>query len=631
VWIATEGGLAKLSQPAFQNYTARDALPVSAVWTAAELPDRRVCLGTNKGLVVIDTTGTPQTLTIADGLPEESIVDMEVGIDGSLWILGFDGVFRWIEGRFISYPYAPFHRIGLHAILPIGSTEVWVATYEDIMVLDPRTGRYRAHPMRDHLNRRPRVKRLAWADAGAVWMLGSELWRWTSEGALEKETLPSTVVPGTISNVRQWGDTLLLTTSDGLVVREGDSWRRVELRDRFPFDGVRASDGSYWLGCSRGIARVHGDSVQAFDAYDGVALIEGNTNAALLASDGRVWLGGRNVTVIRPDLVRLPQDRAPTVVRATVEDRVQWFPEAITCGSRERSLELHLACPSFFNEQAVTFRYRLPGVDAGWREATDARSIRYTNVPPGDLVFETQARQKHGAWSGPVATLPISVLPAWWQTAAARVGFAALLVGLGFLVSLGRVRYLQAQREKLSRVVAEQTHEIRRQRDHLAELATADELTGLPNRRKLSDRLDLELVRASRYGRPASLLIFDVDHFKHINDSRGHAAGDEALKAIARRGVPAIRETDVLARWGGDEFVLLMPETDHVQGLAICSRLKEAIETTARSSDEVSFTISGGMATWSPTDGPTTAAGLLARADSALYHAKEQGRNRICD
>lgn len=630
VWIATEGGLAKMSQPAFQNYTAREGLPVSAVWTMAELPDGRVCMGTNSGLVVIDTTGTPRILTAADGLPEESIVDMEVGGDGSLWVLGFNGVFRWVEGRFVSYPYAPFRRIGLRTILPVGPSEVWVGTDEGVFALDPRSGDYRVHPVDSLIPGRPRVKRLERADGNDVWVLGASLWRWTEGGTLEDPRIPSGLVSGTIYAVHQAGGTVWLTTGAGLLVGEGGAWRLVELTDRVPFDAIRAADGSYWLGCSRGIACVRGDSVQVFDAYDGVALVEGNTDAALLAKDGRIWLGGRNVTVISPDRVRAPQDRAPLVVRAMVEDRIEWYPAAVTCGSRERSLELRLACPSFSNEREIIYRYRLPGIDAGWREVKNAGNIRYTSLPPGKFAFEAQARSTRGAWRGPTTVLPLRVTPAWWQTPASRAGFAILLVGLGFLGSHGRVKYLQAQRRKLSRLVAEQTEEIRRQRDHLAELATVDELTGLANRRKLSDRLELEIIRAGRFGRAVSLLIFDVDRFKAINDTSGHATGDAALKAIARRGSAVVRQTDMLARWGGDEFVLLMPETDQAQGLIISSRLKEAVETAAAEPTEPSFTISGGMATWIPAEGPATASDLMSRADTALYRAKGLGRNRIC-
>ncbi len=239
-------------------------------------------------------------------------------------------------------------------------------------------------------------------------------------------------------------------------------------------------------------------------------------------------------------------------------------------------------------------------------------------------------RQKHGGWDGPTSALAIRVLPAWWQTVAARIGFGALLVGMGFLASHWRVHSIEAQRRRLARLVDEQTVEIRRQRDHLAELATVDELTGLPNRRKVSERVDLELTRAVRYERPLSLLISDIDRFKQINDTRGHAAGDEALRAIALRGSPVIRETGILARWGGDEFVLVMPETDHPEGLAICRRLKEAIETSTGAPEEPALTISGGMATWTPAEGPTTSCELLSRAERALYRAKESGRDRIC-
>jgi len=172
------------------------------------------------------------------------------------------------------------------------------------------------------------------------------------------------------------------------------------------------------------------------------------------------------------------------------------------------------------------------------------------------------------------------------------------------------------------------------QRDKVTQLATTDELTGLPNRRKLFENMDSEMIRARRYKRPLSLLIIDIDCFKDINDTYGHSIGDEILKLTAIRGQKAIRKSDTLARWGGDEFVFLMPETDRNKAIEICQRLKAAIQAeplNITKDKSLHFTISGGISTWDVrNDHEKTRDEIFKEADQALYKAKESGRNRIC-
>jgi len=204
----------------------------------------------------------------------------------------------------------------------------------------------------------------------------------------------------------------------------------------------------------------------------------------------------------------------------------------------------------------------------------------------------------------------------------------------GFFIGYVRIRRLTAYQSKLQRLVDEQTEEIKKQRDLMALQATTDELTGLPNRRKCTESLQSELARSRRSGLPFSVFLFDIDFFKTINDTNGHAAGDEVLHLIARVGRRAVRETDTLGRWGGDEFILLMPETDRERALVVCRRLKASIEregVTSRNGITIKITISGGIATHTMDISPEPPSGgqIVRAADEALYRAKQSGRSRI--
>ena len=176
---------------------------------------------------------------------------------------------------------------------------------------------------------------------------------------------------------------------------------------------------------------------------------------------------------------------------------------------------------------------------------------------------------------------------------------------------------------------------LREQREALAhalavnrELATRDELTGLPNRRAMQDLMGLEHRRSVRSGRPMLLAQLDIDHFKRINDAHGHATGDRALQAFASVVRASVRDTDVLARWGGEEFVLLLSETRLDDARDLLERLRHAVATMEipHTDGTLRMTVSIGVAVHLPGD---TVDLTLERADQALYTAKSLGRNRI--
>jgi diguanylate cyclase (GGDEF)-like protein len=160
------------------------------------------------------------------------------------------------------------------------------------------------------------------------------------------------------------------------------------------------------------------------------------------------------------------------------------------------------------------------------------------------------------------------------------------------------------------------------------ELATRDDLTGLVNRRRMEELAEREHRRALRGGRRPCLCLVDLDHFKRINDRHGHAAGDEVLRIFARQAEAAIRETDVLARWGGEEFLVLLPDTDPAEAQQGLERLRQRLgrDETWGAQLHLRVSFSAGLTAWR---GGEALRDALARADLALYEAKATGRGRI--
>jgi two-component system cell cycle response regulator len=172
--------------------------------------------------------------------------------------------------------------------------------------------------------------------------------------------------------------------------------------------------------------------------------------------------------------------------------------------------------------------------------------------------------------------------------------------------------------------------ELRRANKHFKELAITDPLTNLYNRRFVTDILDKEFQRAERMCELLSLVIFDVDHFKKINDTYGHQNGDAVLVAIAEAAQRVLRTYDVVARYGGEEFVLVLPGTSLSGGVAVAERLRTAVQSIifVPPMAGLSVTVSSGVATY-PSTQVDSVSKLIHQADEALYRAKQDGRNKV--
>lgn len=172
--------------------------------------------------------------------------------------------------------------------------------------------------------------------------------------------------------------------------------------------------------------------------------------------------------------------------------------------------------------------------------------------------------------------------------------------------------------------------DLNRAEQQLREMASRDFLTSLLNRREAYRRIQEEIERTARTGQPLSFILFDIDHFKRLNDSYGHNAGDAVLKQLAAKLLAALRDYDIACRYGGEEFLVVAPETDMEQALRLAERLRATIASTSFSSEdhalETTITISIGVAVYGTGESIER---VISRADGALYHAKETGRNRV--
>jgi diguanylate cyclase (GGDEF)-like protein len=194
------------------------------------------------------------------------------------------------------------------------------------------------------------------------------------------------------------------------------------------------------------------------------------------------------------------------------------------------------------------------------------------------------------------------------------------------------LRSLNLQLEKKVQVRTRQLElankKLEEEKNHLEITAITDDLTHLYNRRYIRDRIQNAIGQAKRYDQKLSVIMLDLDHFKEANDSYGHRIGDEVLRGTAQVFRETLREADLAGRYGGEEFLIILPQTDSIEAFAVAERIRSRFEQLKWSVEGLNVTVSGGIAELDSQENEQPDE-LIDRADKRLYLAKEAGRNRI--
>jgi diguanylate cyclase (GGDEF)-like protein len=274
------------------------------------------------------------------------------------------------------------------------------------------------------------------------------------------------------------------------------------------------------------------------------------------------------------------------------------------------------------------YAYRLDGFDSAWIDTEASHRVAaYTNLPPGDYTLRLRGSNRDGVWSESVLSVPINVLPAWYQTATFRVALALAAIALVAGLVQGRTLYLRRNQRDLEQQVVERTAELRESQRQLEQIAYFDTLTALPNRRMFTEEFRELIMLARLQNQRFALLLIDLDRFKQINDSLGHDAGDALLIEAAIRLQAPVRKSDCVARLGGDEFGVLVAQNPAATDIEnICHRIIDSfVMTVPINGVEVRSSASIGVAVF-PDHGATLDS-LYKSADVALYEAKRAGGN----
>ncbi len=412
-------------------------------------------------------------------------------------------------------------------------------------------------------------------------------------------------------------------------------------RDRMPSDHLLSldvemiygdTDGRIWVGTDRGLDVTDGEHWRHLDDQDGLIANDIDEYAAFTDGDGTSWFGtvsGLSHVIDTRTLFR-PITLHPVITRVSLKGRRSFSPppraDPIHLRGSGDPLVIDFTALDFRYEKSIRFRYRLLGVDRDWVE-TIGREARYPNLPSGRLVFEVSAVDPAHGLDSPPARLVIKVRPPWWNTWPVYLAAAALVIGTLALLWRARVSYLMVRQRQLEVLVRDRTREIEQARLILFKQATYDALTGLMNRSAVLEQLRLAMELAVSTQAPLVLALLDLDHFKSINDTRGHLAGDAVLSEVGRRLLAGTRESDQAGRYGGEEFLVLLPGLRHGTFERIeALRASVFAEPIPFEDGVIRMTCSMGV-TWMQAGDDVIS--MIRRADALLYAAKHDGRDRI--
>jgi diguanylate cyclase (GGDEF)-like protein len=393
--------------------------------------------------------------------------------------------------------------------------------------------------------------------------------------------------------------------------------------------------GWWWVATDAGVAVFNGRHWRWFDQQAGLVWSDISSDGLYEDVDGTLWIGtSRGVSHLLAPQALFEPIRGKVVIEEVRSGARTW---PLSAGENSLSfqwthdvIEVPLSVPMHRLRSAMRIEYRVTGFDDRWT-AAPADAVRLTGLPPGSYRFEARMVDRDLGVASPVSGFGFEIEPPWWRTPQA---YAAAVLGVlvaGWLAHRGRMHQMTRRAAHhaaaLEALVRQRTQELEASREQLLELATRDALTGAWNRRVVMEILERELGRRERV--PLTVLLADIDHFKRINDSFGHPVGDAVLREFVKRLTATVRPYDTVGRFGGEEFLLVLPGLDarragdarRVQALLTVISDEPMPQAGRVTCSFGAVTVMPGMAA-SPDQ-------IVAIADRALYQAKRNGRDQL--
>lgn len=668
VWIGTNGGGLYRLSPRQRNYRTYfhdperpGSLPPGKIQAIERAEDGTLWIGTYGGGLgrydeeserwVVYEHDPSNAYSLADDIVTEIAEDSA----GNLWVASNGGLQRFeaAEERFLTWGVhihrdVPLKGEIVYAFLEDRQGTYWIGSYRmGVECFDPETGKLERY---HSLDGDPRslsnnlIYDILESHDGTIWVAtNGGLNRFHPETNdfdrfvydIDDRQGPSGNTIRVLfedSKDRLWAGTV----SGGLnrFHPETDTFTHITATDGLSNNTVlgilEGADGRIWLSSQQGISSYNPQTghIDILDERDGLYGSEFH-NGHHSDADGTLFFGGSHGVTRITSATSGVNSHVPEVqitdVRVFQESIDPYRPTfndaEIVLAPDESFIGFEFVAIDYESPESNQYAHRLIGFDSDWVSTGTRNYATYTNLSPGRYRLLVRAANGDAVWSLEPAELTLRVLAPWYRSWWAFVGYAIAFL----LLSYGALRIREGQvlagnyraLEESNRKLAEANSELER-------LSIRDSLTGAFNRRYFDAKLTEEWNRARRSGSWIALLMADVDHFKHFNDTRGHIAGDSCLVSVCRilEGHLA-RTTDALARYGGEEFAILLYGTDLPGALEVGERLRKAVEV-----ENAEVTVSIGAAALQP-ETHQSALELVAAADRGLYQAKQSGRNRV--
>ncbi len=621
VWIGSTGGLYTVSESGKLHHFAIPYFQQYAAWAILRTKGNGYWIGTEGGGLVQMKGKKLHIIRKTDGLAGDNVTDIAPGGNDTLYISCKEGFSVLKHGKIHTYTLSNGLPISyIRCLLPLANGHVLLATLgSGVIEFDGKE----FHQVTPKDNRLEAVYDMV--------MFQNKLWLATNYGVVsfDGETvhvfstesgLPnfSTTVLLPVSNHEMWvgtdGGAALFDTrkqrvSRILTIDEGLPGNEFTTHNAL----VKDQQGNIWFGLFGGAARIHSGAIHQWNQL---------TRPGIVLKKVQYRINGKDFNL-----------RYPT-------------KKSICIPYGARALTFFFDVIWFRNEHSIHIEHKLEGIDDTWVPILNKQQIqaRYTNVPAGNFPFKVRVSAFAGSGQSFEKTLLNIIIPTpIWQKPAFWGLIFLLIAGLTWLIVWGRIRYLKKETEKLNRIVREKTTQIEEANRTLAEkniqlqiMAETDFLTGLYNRRYFMRELkrSLGLLNRGQTGEMLSLILLDIDHFKNINDTFGHDAGDLLLVHLSKLLRKGCRDTDLIARFGGEEFIILLPGTEGEGAAILADKIRKLIADSPmqlQNNKLVTVTISCGVS-WVKTPVrlmESTANLLIKKADINLYKAKNQGRNCV--
>jgi diguanylate cyclase (GGDEF)-like protein len=638
LWIGTPGAglFQSLGYRQWANFTTAEGLSSADVFAVVRDGEDRVWVGTAVGLDLLDRetnrlVASPLTHE-ADSTWMENLVPTP---DGGIWAANLSGHLWHLDarGRIDARATVPgeIQRMRLDPTTKNGRGTLWIATSGGLFTLRCE-GSEACKPNRfsdPHLASQFLADFVFDTD-NSLWIVGGQGLYHLRAGSVTHVNVSGAAnrfslialgqehtlwlaghLPGVL-NVRPNGDTAEVIaahvspelTSDYVEFLESDHQGRI------------------WLGTDQGLNIIDQKNIFRITDEDGLVGNDADWKAFLADTDGSIWIGtsGGLSHLLRPAAMLYRPAFSAVIENPTYESVRSFSPDARIRWSGG-TFHAHFSGLTFRDNQSLVYKYQLEGFDPSIIE-TRIPFARFQQLPPGHYTLRVTAEDRNHHMVSAPAELSFTLTPLWWQTSAFH-----LLVGvacLGLLVLIWRCSYmaLLARQARLERLVEQRTGELQM-------LAVTDALTGLLNRGAIMTALAAEVAMARKQHVPLCVAIVDLDHFKKINDTLGHQAGDEVLRVVASRLAASIRSTDAIGRYGGEEFLILFRNVEQSFGLDRCEMIRKNLCDQPVCFQGNSIEITGSIGLGWTKSGSDVQDTLIASADRALYEAKAKGRNRV--